>query len=240
MFHFDTHMHFDLYKDRAAIIDYVESNASYTIGMTNLPILFKRYEPTTRNKKYFRLALGFHPELASEYRDQINQFISCIHLTKYIGEVGLDYTTTDNTNRSNQRYIFSEVVRSCTKNHILSVHSRHAESDALSILQEFPGKVILHWYSGKDKGLATAIERGYYFSINHQMVESQHGQHIINELPKERILIESDAPFTKGLKKSYSLKFIVSIYDYLKVSSQLSEYEIDSILHNNFKSVLLK
>lgn len=239
MFLLDTHMHFDLYRDRNAVIDYVEAHASYTIGMTNLPTLFMRYEPIVRNRKYFRLALGLHPELAAEYRDQLAQFTKCVHMTKYIGEVGLDYTTSDMKNRAIQANVFSEIVRSCTEKHILSVHSRRASADVLDILQHFPGKVILHWYSGNDCDLEKALERGYYFSINHQMVQSNHGQHIISKLPLNRLLIESDAPFSKGLRSNYSYDYIHTIYDYLKSSYELSESRIDELFRDNFKRILM-
>ena len=239
MFLLDTHMHFDLYKDRNAIIYYVETHTSYTIGMTNLPALFMRYEPLVRSKKYFRLALGLHPELAVKYHDQIEQFTKCVHMTRYIGEVGLDYTTSDMNNRTIQANVFSAIVRCCTEKHILSVHSRRATTDVLDILRDFQGKVILHWYSGNDRDLERALDRGYFFSVNHQMIQSKHGQHVISKLPLDRLLIESDAPFTTGMRSNYSCDFIHTIYDYLMASHNLCESRIDELLRENFKRILI-
>ena len=39
----DAHMHFDLYKNRQDVLDYIEENKSYTIAVTNLPDLYRRY-----------------------------------------------------------------------------------------------------------------------------------------------------------------------------------------------------
>ena len=42
-FKFDTHMHLDLFAQREDIIKYIEEEKSYTIAMTNLPILYSKY-----------------------------------------------------------------------------------------------------------------------------------------------------------------------------------------------------
>ncbi len=62
-FKFDTHIHLDLFEDRENIIKYIEEEKSYTIAMTNLPILYKKYINKYKDLKYIRFALGFHPEL---------------------------------------------------------------------------------------------------------------------------------------------------------------------------------
>ena len=43
LFPMDTHFHFDLYKDRLDILNYIEKHQSYTIAVTNLPELFSKY-----------------------------------------------------------------------------------------------------------------------------------------------------------------------------------------------------
>ena len=63
----------------------------------------------------------------------------------------------------------------------------------------------MHWYTGTLRNLEIALSRGYYFSINHQMIKSQNGRNIINRIPMDRILLESDAPFTSGLNLNYNL-----------------------------------
>ena len=44
---------------------------------------------------------------------------------------------------------------------------------------------------------------------------SNNGKRIIANIPLEKILIESDAPFTKGLEKNYSIKFMDDIYRFI-------------------------
>lgn len=57
--------------------------------------------------------------------------------------------------------------------------------------------MIFHWYSGAVGLISDIIEQGYYFSINEAMTLSKNGQAIIEKIPKERILTESDAPYNE-------------------------------------------
>lgn len=239
-FNMDAHMHFDLYKNRQEVLNYIEENNLYTIAVTNLPDLYRRYYAEGWNYKYIRLALGFHPELASQYEDQIDIFKDFLQSTRFIGEVGLDYSIKNEENRKKQRDIFGQIVNLCKtdKKKILSVHSRRAESDCLSILDGFKGKVILHWYTGNLENLKIALTRGYFFSINPQMITSKKGRSIINMIPVDRIVIESDAPFTVGLNSNYNNSFIRDIIEYLSTNKKIDEKSLYVQIKENFRNIL--
>lgn len=239
-FYFDTHMHFDLYQNRDDVLTYLEKNGCYTIAITNLPDLFEKYRLCYGRYKYVKFALGFHPELVYKYKSQIDKFRSNIRYTRYIGEIGADFTTEDNREREVQLEVLSEIVSSCNQydDKILSVHTRKAEKQVLAILNNCKSQVILHWYSGTIREMEEAIERGYYFSINHQMIRSNNGKRIIANIPLERILFESDAPFTKGLEKNYSIKFMDDIYRFISETRNIDEEELGIILKNNFRTIL--
>lgn len=201
-FYMDAHLHFDLFDDRNKILRYVEQKESYTIAVTNLPQLFERYKKHYMGNKYFQLALGFHPELVYQYSNQQMLFKELINETRFIGEIGLDYSKKSKEDINIQTEIFEKILGWCSgKNKILSIHSRLAAEKVVDMLEGFEGTVILHWYSGGVTDLRRAIEQGCYFSINHQMLQSTNGRNIIGNIPVDRLLLESDAPFTKGLGK---------------------------------------
>lgn len=80
----------------------------------------------------------------------------------------------------------------------MSVHSRKAEKEVLDILKKYAiKKVIFHWYSGPLGLIEDIVNEGYYFSINEAMTKSNSGRNIINKIPRNRILTESDSPFNK-------------------------------------------
>ena len=199
-FYMDAHMHFDLYDNRNEVLRYVQQKESYTIAVTNLPQLFEKYKHQYMGNKYFQLALGFHPELVYQYSNQQMLFKELINETRFIGEIGLDYTKKSKEDVMCQTEIFEKIIKWCS---------------GKNILNGFDGTVILHWYSGSITDLRRAIELGCYFSINHQMLQSVNGRNIIGNIPVDRILLESDAPFTKGLGEKYTIDFNDVIYKYI-------------------------
>ncbi len=242
MFKFDTHMHFDLYDDRVRILDYLENNQSYTIAVTNLPELYERYSGLDRNYKYTNIALGFHPELVCEYYKQIHIFEKYVDDCRFIGEIGLDFSGDNIDSKKQQIEIFEAVVEMTRKynDKILTVHSRKAEKEVLDYTKDFPGTVILHWFSGSIMELERAIEEGKFFSINQNMISSKKGVDLIKKMPINRILIESDAPFTRGLRDNYSVDFMKKIYEGLSATKNIATYELYEKLKDNFKGILVK
>ena len=137
-FYMDAHMHFDLYDDRNEILKYVVQKKSYTIAVTNLPQLFERYKNQYVENQYFQLALGFHPELVYQYSNQEMLFKKLLNKTRFIGEIGLDYTKKSKENIAKQTEVFEKIVEWCSgKNKILSIHSRFASKEVVDMLSSF-------------------------------------------------------------------------------------------------------
>lgn len=239
-FKFDTHMHLDLFEDRKKIIDYIETEQSYTIAMTNLPILYEKYMLKYKNLKYIRFALGFHPELVYEYKDQLSVFLRNIKNQKYIGEIGLDYKIKDIENINLQKTVFKKIVDLCNKEggKVLSVHSRLAVKDVNNIIGKFNGTVIMHWFTGNKTELKQSIKNGYYFSINENMINSDKKKKFIKSIPIDKILIESDAPFTTTTNKEYRVNFIDNIIYELSNIYNLNDIDIAKQLMKNFKRAI--
>ena len=239
-FKFDTHIHLDLFDNRDEIIRYIEKEKSYTIAVTNLPILYKKYIQLYGNFKYVRFALGFHPQLVYKYNNQMEIFLKNIKQAKYIGEVGLDYSIKDKENREIQRKIFKEIIKACNLygNKVVSVHSRLAVDVINNIVGEFKGNIIMHWFTGNEKELQQSIENGYYFSINEKMLNSNKKRLLIKKIPVDKILLESDAPFLKNDKLNYSVEFMDNIIEELANIYLVDKYLIEQQLKNNFKRVI--
>ena len=99
-------------------------------------------------------------------------------------------------------------------------------------------RIILHWYSSPLRDLNKALELGCYFSINHAMVKSTHGRRIIDAIPMDRILIESDAPFTQGLRSKYDVSFMEDVYAYLARIKMIQDDQLSALIKNNFRNIL--
>lgn len=227
---FDTHFHLDLQKDRIAAIREIEENQLYTIAVTNLPDLY-RIECVEIASKYIRFALGFHPELVSKYKGQISMMWDLLPGARYIGEVGLDYTEIDG--RKEQYAFFNELVERCRydSRKIMTIHSRRAVSEVLGILGDnYRFKAILHWFTGSNDELKKAIRLGCYFSINGAMIKSKRFVDMLSLIPSNRILLETDSPFTF---------FVGSHYNTLQnIKTYLKKYKTDIDIWSNFRRLL--
>lgn len=219
-------------------INYIESSRSYTIVMTNVPDLYKRYIREHAKYKYVRFALGLHPELVHQYKSQISIFHEFVKTSRYIGEVGLDFTKGVD---QEQIEVFEEIMRACEQHNgkIISVHSRRAADEVMDIIGESKDNgIILHWFSGTMKQLDRAINLGYYFSINTNILNSKKGREVVKRIPTDKLLIESDAPFTNVTKHSYDLDFIDTIFTKTADLLNSPEQEIMEIYSENFMRLL--
>ena len=116
------------------------------------------------------------------------------------------------------------------RNKILNLHSAQAEDKVLNMLIQYDiKKAIFHWYSGKIGTLNKILDSGYYFSINSNMCKSKKGQNIISRLPKNKILVETDAPFINDLPYKN-----LNVYYYLSELWNLSLDEVRNIILRNF------
>lgn len=195
----DTHCHFDMMPNPELYIQNAEYKGNIIIGMTNLPSHFQMGYNHVRKFRHIRLALGFHPQLAAESSNELVLFGKQVNKTSYIGEIGLDFSKDFIDSKEKQIYAFRYVLNHIKdKNKIVSVHSRKAEIEVFEILQEYGIKnVIFHWYNGPLGLINNIINAGYYFSINESMTTSIYGRKIINKIPQNRILTETDAPYNK-------------------------------------------
>ena len=223
----DTHCHFDMMPNPEAYISAKEKVGDIVIGMTNLPSHFEMGLPHVKRYKHIRLALGLHPLLASENKNELSLFDSLLDQTSYIGEIGLDFSKEGWSTKDDQVLLLRKLLAKLEgKKKIISVHSRMAEKELFDLLCEYNiNNVIFHWYSGPIDLMPSIIAKGYYFSVNEAMTVSKNGQNIIDRIPRDRILTESDAPYNNKASISKTL-----------INLAMSEDEINY----NFKRLIAK
>lgn len=221
----DMHCHFDMMPHPEAYISSKEKVGDIVIGMTNLPSHFKMGQPHLKGYKYIRLALGIHPLLAGENKKEVYLFKQFVDQTSYIGEIGLDFSREWIATKEEQVSVLRVVLSTLRgRKKIVSVHSRKAEKELLDLLCEYEIKnVIFHWYSGPVDLIPAILAQGYYFSVNEAMCRSRNGQAIVEKIPRNRILTETDAPYNERTD-------INAVLSYLNLTEQ--------DVYRNFKVLL--
>ncbi|MDC3956271.1 TatD family hydrolase [Polyangium jinanense] len=236
----DAHCHIDLFPNPDRLVAQAEAARVHTIAVTNAPFVYAHTAGLARGKAYVHAALGLHPELVGTHGHEVSKIPALLADVQFVGEVGLDYTTTDATLRAAQRRIFGHVLESCAEsgNKVLTVHSRRAASDVIAAIgPKFPCKIILHWFTGTMRELERAIGVGLYFSVNAAMVGSKSGSALVAAMPRDRVLTESDGPFVKTGGTQASPLSILTVVDALARQWRVSPETAAGLIRKTFGEV---
>lgn len=155
-----------------------------------------------------------------------------------IGEVGLDYKVLPPITVPLQKKAFQKIINLAKEiNKPLIIHSRKAEEDAIKILEENNfHRVIMHCFSGKKSLIKKCVENRYFLSVPPVITRLEHFQTLVNLVPLNQLLTETDAPFLSPIKGQrnepsnvkYSIKEIAKI-------KNINEKEVSKQIFNNAK-----
>jgi TatD DNase family protein len=199
----DFHCHLDLYPDLEIAIAKAEAARIYTLTVTTTPKAWPRNLQLTRGTRYVRAALGLHPQLVAERANELALWERHLPETRYVGEVGLDGGPRFYKSLDTQKQVFRVVLERCAEagGKILTVHSVRSTPMVLDMVERHlprdRGVVVLHWFSGSKAEARRAADLGCYFSVNAEMTRSDRGRALVADLPMDRLLTETDGPFTQ-------------------------------------------
>ena len=129
-----------------------------------------------------------------------------------VGKCGLDYDRMF-APKDVQIEVFQGQLDLAHKHSLpLFLHERFAKDDFLKVLDETmdkerPWKGIIHCFTGNEEVAKTYIERGFYLSITGRICDDYQNKDLVkaikNEIPTDRLLIATDAPYMtpKDLKR---------------------------------------
>ena len=207
---FDMHCHVDLIDPMEQFCLDAQAHGISLFAVTTTPKAYDVELHMLSRYPSVYIALGLHPQLASERKHELSIFDKHISSSRYIGEIGLDFSKRFYHSKKDQLDIFEHIIQSCVHSKTISVHAVFADKQALDILERYGtaehNTCIFHWYSGSIIQLDRALELGCFFSINEQMLFSSNGVRIIEHIPVSQMLLESDAPFVGKIKTAAQLK----------------------------------
>ncbi|MBI5046960.1 TatD family hydrolase, partial [Candidatus Micrarchaeota archaeon] len=155
--------------------------------------------------------LGIAPQTAiKEGLSSIDEWVDFIHSQKpnAIGEIGLDYKWAENQEAvEKQRVLFNRMLELSKSLHLpVVIHSRNnprendvevpknAIDEILDTLEKQKiTKFLMHFYSGNELQAQRIVSLGGYVSI--LALRSKERKKVINIVPLERLLVESDCPY---------------------------------------------
>lgn len=195
----DLHCHLDLYPDPSSVVRESSRRGIFVLSVTTTPAAWTGTRALAVGHDRIRTALGLHPQLAGQRKGELTQFDQLLPETRYVGEIGLDGSPECLPHWADQVKVFEHVLAACSSvgGRIMSIHSRRAETEVLARLDSHPqsGTAVLHWFSGSLRNLEHAIALGCWFSVGPQMLCSKKGRSLVEAMPRDRVLTESDGPF---------------------------------------------
>ncbi|ESX08998.1 TatD family hydrolase [Mesorhizobium sp. M1060] len=237
----DFHCHIDLFKDPEPILDEAEKKGVYVLAVTTTPKAWTGTKRLIGDRRRIQIALGLHPELVHERHTEIALFEHFLPETNYVGEVGLDGSPYLSGSFELQMKTLRRILLACSNagGRIISLHSRRAASKVLDLLEAEPtaGTPILHWFSGSTRELQRAIQLDCWFSIGPSMMGSAKGRKLVELMPRERILTETDSPFAQMNGAPLFPWDVAMAYPVLSELWNCSEEQVDKQILSNLRNL---
>ena len=151
----------------------------------------------------FPCSAGVHPHEARLYNDDIEGELRGLardRLIVAIGEIGLDFHY-DHSPREAQREAFRRQLRLAHDVGLpVIIHTREADKETIAILEHEEAEEIggvLHCFTGTRELAERALVLGFCISFSGIVAfpRSETIQEVARMMPRERLLVETDAPF---------------------------------------------
>lgn len=196
--------------------------------------------------------VGIHPhEADGEPMPDVGRLIALAEHPKVvgIGETGLDYYY-NHSSKAAQRANFRLHIQAARKTGLpLVVHTRDADEEMAAILKEemeegaFPG--VLHCFSSGARLAKSAIELGLFISFSGILTfkNASELRDIARGVPRERLLVETDAPFLAPVPKRGKRNepaFVAHTARCLAEQLGLTVAEVENLTTANFRRLFAK
>jgi len=200
---FDFHCHVDLDRDPVALIRRCEAERIVALAVTTTPKAWAQNLKWTEGNRFVISALGLHPELVAERHRELPLLESLMPDTRFVGEIGLDGSTKYRAGLSLQQQVFGRILHRANAlgGRVCTIHSRWAVPEVLEGIERNTQRdrvlCILHWFTGSVSMARSAAELGCWFSVNGQMLQREASRKLVMSMPMDRLLTETDSPFSK-------------------------------------------
>jgi TatD DNase family protein len=246
----DSHCHLD-FPDFASDLDDIVARAKAAgIGrILTISTRVKRLDALLAIADRFPdvyCTVGTHPHQADE-EDGIStqELVELSSHPKVVGfgEAGLDYFYQHGSREAQERGFRNHIAAARATGLPLVIHTREADDDCGRILEDEMAKgafrAVLHCYTGGRELAMKAISLGLFISFTGILTfkKSESLRELAAELPADRIMVETDAPYLapgKHRGKRNEPAYVIEIARVLAEARKVSLEEISRQTTENF------
>lgn len=204
----DTHCHLDFPDFAEELEAYVaRAEAAGVARMVTISTRVARFPAYAAIAERFAsvwCSVGTHPHGAHEELDVTAEQLVALSAHPRcvaIGEAGLDYHYDTSPRDAQAKGLRVHIAAARITQLPLVIHARQADEDMIAILREEMGKgtfpAILHCFTAGEALAMAGVELGLYVSFSGILTfkTSEELRRIARMVPKERLLVETDAPY---------------------------------------------
>ena len=163
--------------------------------------------------------------------NRVDNEITCCKKVVAIGEIGLDYYWRQDNKELQKKAFIKQIELANELKLPVSIHTREAIDDMIAIIRKYKLEQsgVLHCCPFNRELVKHALENGFYigFGGTSTFKSSKNANEIVNMVPNDKILIETDSPYLSPEPKrgtrndSSNLKYVVEkLAEYKGIESE--------------------
>ena len=203
---FESHAHYDSQKfdeDRDELLKSMPENGVGTIvnsaadwdSVTEVVELAQKYP-------HVYAAVGMHPDEVGDLDEERFAYLKAQcqkEKVVAVGEIGLDYYWDNEAHDVQKKWFIRQLELARELDLPVIIHSRDAAADTLEIMQTYAKGLrgVIHCFSYSKELAREYVKMGFYIGVG-GVVTFKNGKklkEIVEEIPLERILLETDSPY---------------------------------------------
>jgi len=248
----DSHCHLNYLKLEDDLnLDNIISNAK-TQGVDKIitiAVAWEELQDVERIANNFEdvfYSVGVHPsEIADKkYSPSVEEIVYISNNKKCvaIGETGLDYHYNDSKTFISQKDAFARHIQAGIEvDKPVIVHTRSAKEDTLDILKAeniYKCGGVLHCFTEDYTMAKKALDMGMYISFSGILTfkNAQKIQYAAKQIPLDRVLIETDAPYLAPVPKRGRTNYPEYIHYTAEFLANLRNEDLDRVCKQTYKN----
>jgi TatD DNase family protein len=145
---------------------------------------------------------GVHPHHARDCNDETIPALRALARAPHcaaIGECGLDFNRNYSPHPDQEKWFVAQLELGIELGKPLFLHSRDAHPRFAEILKSHNVRnAVAHCFTGEREELRAYLDLGLYIGITGWICDERRGKHLlelVREIPRDRLLLETDAPY---------------------------------------------
>lgn len=208
---------------------------AYKIGVEKIIITvgskldFPRAKELIQKHDKLSMTVGIHPTRCNEFIENGPDYLKYLseqiqenrNKVSAIGELGLDYDRLKFCDKETQKTYFEEQLKLAEQFELpLFLHCRAAHDDLFNILERNKEKIkkggVVHTFDGTLDQAKAFIDMGLYIGINGCSLKTEENIKTAAEIPDDKILLETDAPWCEIRPTHAGHKHVKTKFDTVK------------------------